>query len=194
MMIKPSPRRHLPSLVVLLMVVALASPLVAQPPAAAAGTSSIVGKVLGVDGSPLLGGTVVAYHLATEKVFHSAATDAKGEFALSELPYGYYDLAVQTPDGLYVAQVLNVPPSGKVATVLRLSPYLAGEASREREFPGATEQPTGRASVTQRPTGRDFWRSPKGVAIIAGGGGLLLLGLAAGGGSDASPVQPIPSQ
>ena len=32
--------------------------------------------------------------------------------------------------------------------------------------------------------GESFWRSPKGIAILAGGGGLALLAIASSGGSE----------
>ena len=42
----------------------------------------------------------------------------------------------------------------------------------------------GHAQVFEKPSGREFWRSPKGIAIIAGIGGVALLAIAAGSGSE----------
>ncbi|NIM64126.1 MAG: hypothetical protein GTO30_21490, partial [Acidobacteria bacterium] len=62
----------------------------------------IRGKVFGTDGRTAKNVDVLAYHLATEEVF-SATTNAKGQFVITGLPYGYFDMAVRSADGLYVS-------------------------------------------------------------------------------------------
>ena len=60
-------------------------------------------------------------------------------------------------------------------------------------FPGSDLEPVGVAVVSEKATGREFWRGPKGIAILAGLGGAALLAFAAGGGNDeptASPSSP----
>ena len=42
----------------------------------------------------MAGATVIAYHLSTARVFKSEPTDSKGHYEMSELPLGYFDLAV----------------------------------------------------------------------------------------------------
>ena len=114
-------------------------------------------------------------------------------YAIEALPYGYYDLAVRTPDGLFVAdQVANVAPSAKAEVSFTVQTYeRAGAESVERRTfpPAADEQPAGIAAVSQKMVGASFWRSPKGIAVGAGGAALILL-LLAGGGSSASPFVP----
>jgi len=155
--------------------------------------SNLSGRILSEAGAPVTGATVLAYHLSSEKVFRSGATDAKGGYEVAGLPYGYFDVAVETPQGLYVAdQVVNVPPSGKVVLTLNLYPYTEAMADEGRSFPGTEQQPVGVARVQEKLKGGDFWKSPKGVATLAGGGAVLLLLLAGGGGDggETSPATP----
>jgi len=168
------------------------APTRADEPKPAVPNSEIRGKVLGMDGKPAAGVEVLAYHLATEETF-SATTNGKGEFLMTELPYGYFDMAARSADGLYVAdQVANVSPTGKNIVEFRLQLFSASTQADRRAFPGADEAPIGLARVMdQRMVGESFWRGPKGISILAGGGALVLLAFT-GSGSEpaASPVFP----
>lgn len=163
----------------------------------AAGSGTITGEIVGVGGKGKAGRAVVhAYHIESGKVISSEPAGANGSFTLAGLPIGYLDLAVEYQGEIYIAnQVINMPPSGKM--VLRFSlaefgnlPEEDALGGRESRFPGTDKSASGYASIKQRLRGREFWRSPKGIAIIAGGGGLVLLGIASGGGDDASPSNP----
>lgn len=159
------------------------------------GTSVLTGEVLSADARPMAGARVLAYHLSTEKLYTAEPTSNRGGYQLRDLPYGYFDLAVETPDGLFVGnQVVNLPPAGKVGVVLKVGAPAptAGGPGQAREFPGSDQTAMGMAEVRERLAGRDFWRSPKGVAVIAGAGALSLLALAGSAGSTkkSSPTLP----
>ena len=77
----------------------------AEPPSAQ-GNASLSGKVTGPDGA-VTGAVVHVYHLSTETTFHSVATGTNGQFRIEGLPFGYYDVAVETPEGLYVADLVR---------------------------------------------------------------------------------------
>lgn len=163
-----------------------------KEPVPAVPNSEIRGKVLSADGKPVSGVEILGYHLATEEVYR-ATTDAKGEFSMTELPYGYYDLAVRSPDGLFVSdQVANVSPTGKNVVDFRLQTFGETTQSDRRAFPGNEETPVGVARVEdQRMVGETFWSSPKGISILSGGGALILLAIAGGGSeNNASPFIP----
>ena len=162
-----------------------------EPATTADGRSQLTGRVVRADGTAMGGATVVAYHLASERVFESAPTDAKGRYSLTGLPYGYFDVAVRTGDGLFVADVVvNVPPSGKSVVALQLGLGRAGQ-TEPRPFPGTDETPVGVASIARKAGGGQFWRSPKGIGILAGVGGAALLAIASGDDdSVASPSNP----
>ncbi|NIM64125.1 MAG: hypothetical protein GTO30_21485, partial [Acidobacteria bacterium] len=56
---------------------------------------------------------------------------------------------------------------------------------------GSDETPVGLARVLdQRMVGESFWRSPKGISILAGGGALAILAFTGGSEPTASPVFP----
>jgi len=157
----------------------------AAPPS---GTSALSGRIVANGGTPTVGATVIIYHLSTEQLFRSEPTDAKGGFAFESLPYGYFDVAVMAPYGLFVADaVVNVPPSGKTTVSLALIPG-ATEATL-RTFPGTDQQPVGVATMA-RAGGKSFWSSAGGIAVIAGGGAVALAALASGGGSDGPAASP----
>jgi hypothetical protein len=163
-------------------------------PAAATGTSRITGSAKPAAGLPSVeGSTVLAYHLATEKLYTSAPIDGNGKFDLTGLPYGYYDVAVDTPQGLYASnQVLNVAPDAKFVANFTLVQH-AGAQAASREFRGSEKAVVGIAQLEQKLSGTAFWSSPKGVAILAGAGGLALLLLASGDDeAPASPFTPTP--
>jgi hypothetical protein len=150
------------------------------------GNSKLLGKIVGADGkSAVAGATVLAYHLASERLFESSPTNAKGDYRIEQLPYGYYDVAVQTDSGLYVGnQVVNLPPSGKTTLTLTVATFAEGApSSQARAFPGIDASSIGIAATQEKLSGREFWRSPKGVAIIAGSGALLLALIASTGSS-----------
>lgn len=187
-------KAHTARFLLLAFMVLPSAPAMADEPKPAVPNSQIRGKVLGADGRPAGGVEVLAYHLATEETF-TATTNGKGEFTLPELPYGYFDMAVRTGEGLYVAdQVANVSPTGKNMVEFRLQTFSASTQADRRAFPGADATPVGLARVLdQRMVGESFWRSPKGISILSGGGALVLLAFT-GGGSEpsASPFIPIP--
>jgi hypothetical protein len=165
------------------------------------GFARLKGKVTS-DNKPLEGAVVIAYELSTEQVHRSTPTDGKGRYEISELPLGYYDLAVQTTSGLFVGnQVVNIPPSDKTEVDFAVAPYSSAAAAAEvREFPGSDQAAQGVATVGEGQTAKEFWKSPKGIAILVGGGGVVLLAIAASGGDDdpvaveppATPFMPSP--
>ncbi len=168
------------------------APVLADEPKPAVPNSEIRGKVLGTDGRPAAGAVILAFHLATEELF-TVTANGKGVFTMSDLPYGYFDLAVRSADGLYVAdQVANVSPTGKNVIVFRLQAFSASTQADRRDYPGADETPVGLARVIdQRMVGESFWRGAKGISIIAGTGAVVLLTLGGGSGEPvASPFSP----
>jgi len=154
------------------------------------GEGQIKGRVTGTETTALAGATIIAYHLSTETVFRSKVTDGKGNFTIDGLPYGYFDVAVQTADGLFVAdQVVNVPPSGKVSMSMALVVGTTGE-SAPRGFAGLDQAAAGVAQVDSKKSG-SFWKSSKGIAVLGGIGGVVLLAIAlSGSDDDASPTFP----
>ncbi len=154
-------------------------------------TSEFSGKLLGTDGQPASGVEFMTYHLATGELF-SATTAGKGTFTLLDLPYGYYDMAVRSGDGLYVAdQVANVSAIGKNVVQLRLQTLSPSARADLRAFPGADIAPIGIAVLIDQRFGESFWRSPKGISLFAGGGALVLLLIGGDSGEPgASPFAP----
>ena len=153
------------------------------------GTSSIEGKVLDSHGDGIAGARVLAHHLSLGKVYTSTPTDKKGEYVIANLPYGYFDLAVDREDGLYVAnRVVNLAPAATAEVLMTIVPFQPSQASLLRPYPGSDREPVGIAESKLKPKGREFWRSPKGVAIISGIGGAALLAIALGSDSDDEEV------
>jgi hypothetical protein len=145
-------------------------------------TSSLNCKIVGLDGKPVRGAKLVAYHLSSARPYQ-CETSKKGECGLRDLPYGYHDIAILSDDGLFVAdQVINIPPNTLFAATLTL--HVTVDPSLTRAFPGIAEQPVGHAVVAERLRGRAFWKSPRGIAILIGVAGVVLLLLAGSGGDD----------
>ena len=130
------------------------------------GTSRIEGKITsGSKKTPVAGATVLVYHLASGTIFRSQPTAENGRFEVAGLTHGYYDMAVEAPDGLYVGnQVVNVPPDGRTVSNFNLQPTEAGQ-SGPRDFPGSDQAASGIATFIEK----SFWRKPKGIAIWTGG-------------------------
>ena len=160
----------------------------------AAGNGRIEAKIQirGQGGSPE-GTILTAYHIDTKQVFRSEPARQKGTVAITGIPYGYFDLAVEMDGALYVAsQVVVVPPSGKVVISLMLEPYEDDSTAAARSFQGSESPVEGVARLSRKAVGKEFWRGPAGIAIITGISGAALLAIASG--SDANPVSPINPQ
>ncbi len=187
-------RTHICLLFVWFIALPLVQPLWAQhTPADIEGSSKIKGKILHTEGKDRIrGARVLAVHLSSAQLFVSEPTD-RGGFEIRGLPYGYYDLAVEAPDGLYVAtQVINVTPSGTATLVLTLTPYQPATAGLARRFPARDVESSGLAEVRRKLRGREYLRSPGGVAILSGIGGVALLALAAGSDSEVAATTILP--
>ena len=161
-------------------------------PLLAAGDSGIIGKIL-IRGAAQESGTVLAYHLATGAVFR-AELGPKGEFSFAGLQSGYYDIAIETADGLYVAnQVVNAPPGGTASVKYELISSIAlGEGPRP--FPGSDQQASGIARLTSGGPKGGGGMSGKQVAIWGTAGGiaavLLLSGSSSSSSGSSSPSNP----
>jgi hypothetical protein len=109
----------------------------------------------------------------------------KGRLEMTGLEPGYYDLAIETADGLYVVnQVVNLTPDGKVAVNLQLTTALP-EGEGLREFPGSTTTPTGIAQLIEKGN-----KKVVGWAIAGGAVGALLLGGGSSSSGSSSPSNP----
>lgn len=167
----------------------------AQPiPEDIAGTGRVFGRiVLAPGGTPVESGRVRLLHLTGGRGFESAPTDARGRFELDGLPHGYFDLAVEQPAGLWLAdRVINLPPAAKAELILTLGAGSPGGLPAGRSWPGWSGPLAGALELREAPRGREFWRTPKGVAILVGGVTVALLAIAAGAGDEtaATPVVP----
>jgi hypothetical protein len=151
------------------------------------GTSRLSGKVIDSKGHKVRDARILAYHISSEALHASEPTRGNGEFRIGGLAYGYYDVAVETPDGLYVAdRVVNLAPAGAAVLILTVVAYQPADEGRTRMYPASETDPVGHAELRKKLKGREFWRSPTGVAILAGIGGAVLLSLAVG--SDDEPA------
>lgn len=160
----------------------------AESRTAPAPQSGIRGKVVRADGLPVRGAVVHASSLQTGEEIVSTPTDHRGEFEISGMPHGYYDLAVETDEGLFAGnRVVNVPPAGFGVIELRVA-----ATTTDVDNSAYGNRAVGRATVERKLNRREFWRSPKGVGLLAGIGGAGLLALAAGGGSNRreTPASP----
>ena len=146
------------------------------------GYSRISGQVKRSEGNrPVVGAIIVAYHLSTGEIFRSEPTGGKGKFEIPNLRQGYYDLAVEAADGLFVGSaVVNLSPDGKTTILLSLTERDAPGSESPREFPGVDQPAAGSARIREKLTGKEFWKSPGGVAILSSLGGAALLALAIG--------------
>ncbi len=160
------------------------------------GTESAAGRgkieariqIRGQGGSPA-GTVLTAYHIDSKQVFRSEPALNKGTVAIENIPYGYFDLAVELDGKLYVAsQVVVVPPSGKVVVNLTLEPYADDGTGAIRGFQGSDAPVEGVARLSRKASGKEFWRGPKGIAIITGVSGAALLAIASG--SDPPSISP----
>jgi len=155
----------------------------ATPPAVA----EIGGTVVGADGlTAISGATVKAAHVESQKVYTSATTNRNGSYVLSNLPEGWYDVAVETPNGLFVSGSLVRASAGKrTAASIALGTTAQGEETTPPAAdPNAPPQPPADPNTPQEPPappeqqqkkkGASFWKSPGGAAILIVGGSLLL--------------------
>ena len=191
-------------IVAIAMTALLAAPLPSMAAKAAgaeapSGGGRVKAKVLKSDGkTAIAGATVRAYHLDSGRTYPSAPTNAKGECEITGLPYGYLDLMVETGEGTFVgSQVVNISPAGTAVVSLTVTKYEERtpawwSGKTQREIPGTQKASQGIAEIRTKAVGREFWTSPKGIAIIGGSAAAALLLLTAGGGSSssASPSTP----
>ncbi len=161
----------------------------------------IYGKVRAADGkTPVRGAVVHAYHLGGGGAFASAPTASNGSYEIGGLPFGHFDLVVETDEGAFVSsEVVSVPPAGKALVLLTVrryedQPEAWWKTHGRRPLPdGAGDEGAGIAGVIRKARGAEFWKTPKGIAIIAGSGTAVLLAVATSARDDeilASPATP----
>jgi carboxypeptidase family protein len=159
--------------------------LCAQEGAAGQGpqTASISGRVFGPDRTtPLSGAVVRAVRGEGAQVYSSLPTDEKGNFSMSNLAPGSYDLVVELPDGVFlVERTLSISEPKAYSLSLATVP-----AENVTKHVSAIEKPVKGYAWTlegKGPKAGGFWKTPGGIAIIAGGA-IGLAALALNGGND----------
>ena len=126
-----------------------------------------MGKLtIGEKKTPVVGATVLAYHLSLAQLFRSEPTGENGKFVIEGLPHGYFDMAVDSPDGIYVSeQVVNAGPGAEVVANFFLAPsdFAGGDP---REFPGSSEPPIGIAEFMKKKSKKAISEDRKREGII----------------------------
>ena len=146
-------------------------------------TAALEGKVFGPDRvTPVAGAVVRAVRGDGVQVHSSLPTDAKGNYSISHITLGSYDVVVEVADGVYIVEktlgfteaktyglsLATVPSENVVKSVPSIDKPVKGYAWTMESKSAA---------------GGGFWKSPGGIAIIAGGAVALIL-LALSGGND----------
>jgi len=154
-------------------------------------TAAIEGRVFGADRmTPVQGAVVRAVRGDGAQVYSSLPTDPKGNFSLSNLVPGSYDIVVELADGIYVVErVLSISQAKTYSLSLATVPA----ENVEKRVPAVDKPVKGYAWTLEGkgPKVGGFWRTPGGIAIIAGGvAGLAALALSGGDdkkGSNSTP-------
>ena len=158
--------------------------------------AEISGMILLPDGlTPITGVTVKAANLETKQIYSSEKTSQDGVYRLASLPAGSYDLAVETPDGLYASDTFVDAVAGKrqvVSLAIRSGAQQGiqegqGEPAKPAEEPPAAEGEKKEEPKTDEPAtepqpdqakgkkkGQSFWRSPLGAGILIVGGAVVI--------------------
>ena len=163
-------------------------------------SANISGTILRTeDGAPIAGATVKVARHADAKIFESARTGVRGNYMLSDLPAGTYDLAVQTEDGMYlVGAPLALEPGERRSLSLSVRPHGGkGQTADEPEPtppnpppPEPTPNPptpapepgTPAPTPTEPPPAENpppvkkkgFFRTPWGGAVIVAGTAIIV--------------------
>jgi hypothetical protein len=132
--------------------------------------------------TPVQGAVVRAVRGNGAQVFSSLPTDEKGDFALPSIVPGSYDIVVELPDGVYVVEkTLSISEARAYSLSLAAVP-----ADNVEKRVAAVDKPVKGYAWTlegRGPKAGGFWRTPGGIAIIAGGV-VGLVALAASGGDN----------
>ena len=146
-------------------------------------TASLEGRVFGADRvTPVAGGVVRAVRGDGVQVYSSLPTDAKGSYSISHITPGSYDVVVELPDGIYVVEKTLAISEPKA---YGLSLATVPSENVEKRVPSIDKPVKGYAWTLEGKSagGGGFWKSPGGIAIIAGGA-VALIALALSGGND----------
>ena len=153
--------------------------------------------------------------METRQIYTSARTSETGIYRLGDLPAGSYDLAVETPRGLYAADLLVDASAGRrtaVSLALKTGVQQSGQEGQQgqpAEPPKGDEKKTdegkkdeGKKEETpaqpepqqqkKKKKGGGFWRSPGGAAIaIVVGAALVGAAANSAAGNDNNDENPM---
>jgi len=152
------------------------------PPEQGPQTASIQGRVFGPDRvTPVPGAVVRAVRGHGVQIYSSLPTDEKGSFSLGHLALGSYDVLVELSDGVYlVERTFNVTEAKSYPLSLATVP----SEGVDRKVTAVDKPVKGYAWTLEgkREKVGGFWRTPGGIAVIAGG--VVGAALALSGGND----------
>jgi hypothetical protein len=163
-----------------------------EPAAEKTAGAELRGRILGPDRKTgIAGGKVLLIPRGGEPLA-SSPSDAKGRYSLSGIPPGTYRLAVSTGDGAFVMEnELGITSSHAFTIDLATIPAEGAAGT----IPGLDAVPRGFAYMVQGQRaggGGSFWRSPKGIILLAVSAGAVALILSHSGSNDheEKPVSP----
>lgn len=175
------------------------APGVAIPTAAQEGAAGLHGVLYQMDGSTKFAGAkVTAINVKTRKQYVSNVTAEDGSYEVSGMPAGTYDIAIDTGEGMYVADnLVDLNQNQRLSVSYSVQPMrpanrkLAGlEPPKGSATPVGAFRGSGDAAGELTGGGRSFWRSPGGIVLIS----VLAVGAALAinnrGDSNASPSAP----
>ena len=172
----------------LVLLMTLSGTTIAHAQAAASGqgptTAVLQGRVFGPDRvTPVPGAVVRAVRGDGVQVYSSLPTDSKGAYTISNIALGSYDIVVEVADGIFVVEkTLGITEAKTYGLSLANVP----SESVEKRVTAIDKPVKGYAWTLEGKTPKGgFWKSPGGIAIIAGGAAAILaLILSNNGGSD----------
>jgi hypothetical protein len=171
----------------LIFLLTLSGTSMAQAQADASGqgptTAILQGRVFGADRvTPVSGAVVRAVRGDGVQVYSSLPTDSKGAYTISNIALGSYDIVVEVSDGIFVVEkTLGVTEAKTYGLSLANVP----SESVEKRVAAIDKPVKGYAWTLEGNTPKGgFWKSPGGIAIIAGGAAAILALILSNGGDD----------
>ena len=157
------------------------------PTAPVVAGATLKGKLVSSDRKTPLPGAKVHAVAKNGTVYSSEPADAKGHYRLAGVPPGGYRLALSTEDGVYMLESEVGISSANVYTVDLAA--IPAEAARGT-VPGLDLEARGFAAILQgtaKGGAPSFWKSAKGITLLAVSAGALALILTQGDGDDEQP-------